>query len=129
MHGKYVRILVVDDDVACRELVTCVLRDAGYVVEAFADPVIALQHMAAAAPDLLVLDYAMPKLSGREVLQTLPRLGLARLPVVVLSASPHAEASLKEGAARWIEKPFLLPELLDAVARCLAAPVTRANCA
>jgi CheY-like chemotaxis protein len=83
--------------------------------------------MVQATPDLLVLDYAMPQMSGRDVLHMLPQVGLTALPVLVLSASPYALASLAEGAMRVVTKPFLLSDLLTAIAECLCLP-TAGSC-
>jgi CheY-like chemotaxis protein len=120
-------IMLVDDDDPSREMIAYMLRDAGYIVQPFANPVAALHHMVQATPDLLVLDYAMPQMSGRDVLHMLPQVGLTALPVLVLSASPYAHASLAEGAMRVVTKPFLLSDLLTAIAECLCLP-TAGSC-
>ncbi|HWQ11701.1 MAG TPA: response regulator [Roseiflexaceae bacterium] len=119
-------ILVVDDDRPSRELIAAILTEAGYHVEGAADGASALGRIATDPPDVLLLDYAMPRMSGRDVLQRLQQMGMQHLPVIVLSASLHAASCLAEGATLLVRKPFTLQELCDAVAQCL--PQDDAGC-
>jgi CheY-like chemotaxis protein len=119
MQSVQPTVLVVDDDSAIRELVTVVLREAGYAVTAVATGEEALERVSADQPDVVVLDYAMPVVSGRDVLAQLSTMGAAAPPVVVLSASLHAEDCLSEGAAYLVHKPFALVDLLGAIEACL----------
>jgi DNA-binding response OmpR family regulator len=109
------RIVVVDDDRACCELITVVLQDAGYTVEAFSNSVDGFRRLTSNPPDLLVLDYAMPVMSGRDILQVLQEHHLTQLPVIILSASTHAVNALSEGAYCWMEKPFMPRDLVSKV--------------
>jgi two-component system, OmpR family, response regulator MprA len=113
-------ILVVDDDPAIRELIASVLGDEGYQVETAQDGHGALAQINASPPHIVILDYAMPKMSGSEVLERLRAQGRENLPVIVVSASIYAERAVNEGATYYIAKPFALPELLNAVTLCLS---------
>jgi two-component system, OmpR family, KDP operon response regulator KdpE len=107
------RVLVVDDEHGIRVYVGANLRRQGYDVLTAANGHEALDVARQTAPDLLVLDLAMPGLDGYGVLERLRRWSQA--PVIVLSA--HADQAdkvraLDLGADDYLTKPFGVPELL-----------------
>jgi two-component system, OmpR family, response regulator MprA len=110
-------ILVVDDDAPIRRMLTRTLEAEGYAVEASADGGSALAAVERAAPDLVVLDVAMPGLDGLAVSQALRRRGLG-LPILMLTArdgiSDRVEG-LDAGADDYLVKPFAPEELLARV--------------
>jgi CheY-like chemotaxis protein len=112
-------ILVVDDDPPIRVMIEALLSDSGFSIVTVPDGATALARIEADPPDVLILDYAMPRMSGREVLREL-RARNSRLPVIVLSASPYAQNCLAEGANFLVQKPFDLEVLLLCIERCLA---------
>jgi DNA-binding response OmpR family regulator len=99
-------VLVVDDDREIRSALADILRDEGYVVREACDGMEALESIAVAKPDLLLLDLMMPVMNGWEVLQSLRRSG-GDLPVVVLSAVP-----LRMSGIDHVTKPVKLDQLL-----------------
>jgi len=115
-------IVVVDDDGMFRESLVQNLSDAGFAPTAFADGPAALQHLVeAGAPDLILLDWKMPGMSGIEVLRHLRELK-ADMPVVfltVLSDQIYEEAGLLGGAVDFIEKPFADETVLSAIKTAL----------
>lgn len=114
-----IRILVVDDDEPTRDLITLTLREADYQVETAADGEQAVAAILANPPQLVVLDYALPRLSGRDVLRRMAAAHLSHVPVLVLSASIYAEQCVDEGAADFLPKPFDLDRLRTVITRCL----------
>jgi CheY-like chemotaxis protein len=112
-------ILVVDDDPAICELIAAVLVDEGYDVATVPDGPSALAHIAVSLPHVIILDYAMPTMSGGDVLAHLSRQELQHVPVIVVSASIYAERAHAEGASYVIAKPFALPSLLQAIRACV----------
>ncbi len=106
-------MLVVDDDLAIREVVSEVLRDEGYEVACAADGVQAMQAMRRAPrPDLVLLDLMMPVMSGWEVLEQVHEDSeLARVPIVVVSAMSAP------GGHEHLSKPIDLDRLLATVKR------------
>lgn len=112
------RALVVDDEPEIRALVRRTLEDAFDVVEA-PDGARALALAAESMPDLVVLDWQMPGISGPEVLTFL----LERrpdLPVIMLTAAlgaDHGSIAGIFGAAAFIAKPFSPGELLETAMR------------
>jgi DNA-binding response OmpR family regulator len=117
------RVLVVDDETRILDFVGRALRAEGFTAHTATDGVGALQMATGAAYDLVILDLAMPGLSGVDVLQEL----IARRPqqrVLVLSARSDIDskvACFNLGADDYVTKPFLLEELLARVRARLRA--------
>src|SRR5215471_718839 len=101
------QIVIVDDDGMFRESLVQNLADAGYVTIGFGDGPAALTHLnAGEAPDVILLDWKMPGMTGIEVLRELRRQKI-EIPVVfltVLSDQIYEEAGLLGGAVDFIEK-------------------------
>src|SRR5204863_6343977 len=110
-------ILVVDDDAPIRRMLSRTLAAEGYAVEASPDGGTALAAVERAAPDLLVLDVAMPGIDGLAVARRLRDKGLG-LPILLLTARdavPDRVAGLDAGADDYLVKPFATEELLARV--------------
>ncbi|MEA2373320.1 MAG: hypothetical protein QOH12_3714 [Solirubrobacteraceae bacterium] len=109
-------ILVVDDDIAIRELVCVLLEGAGYDVRSAADGRSGLRTFHAEPSDLVILDVMMPELDGW---QTLERIrDLSDVPVLMLTArSSELERvrGLRAGGDDYVTKPFGRQELLARV--------------
>jgi two-component system, OmpR family, response regulator MprA len=126
------RILVVDDDPSLRQALKRALRLEGYDVELASDGTEALDAIAADAPDLVVLDVAMPGLDGLEVSRQLRASG-NRVPILMLTARDAVGdrvAGLDAGADDYVVKPFALEELfarVRALSRRSGAPDQRAR--
>lgn len=114
-----IRVLVVEDEQAIRDAVAELLRDEGYEVTTVADGLDALELLAGGIrPDLILLDWRMPRLNGDEFLRERRKLrGVLEIPVIIVSASMTGTtvASMKEGLP-VIRKPFHIEELLELVA-------------
>ena len=123
-----VRVLVVDDEAYITDLIATGLRFVGFEVETAADGREALAKLAATRPDLVVLDIAMPGLTGLEVVERMRRDGVAT-PVVFLTArdAPADRVrGLHLGADDYITKPFSLDELLARIEAILRRVSTSA---
>jgi DNA-binding response OmpR family regulator len=111
-------ILVVDDEADIVEFVVDFLREEGYSVRGALDGDAALTAIADQAPAVILLDLLMPSLNGMALWEHLKLHNLADIPVVLMTASPHAaEAMLASGATEYLPKPFDLDQLLACVAR------------
>jgi two-component system, NtrC family, nitrogen regulation response regulator NtrX len=118
-------ILVVDDEVDIRDLISGILSDEGYETRAAGDSEAALTAVRARRPQLVILDIWLQgsKLDGIQVLDLLKR-EQPDLPVVMISGHGTIEtavASIKKGAYDFIEKPFKADRLLHVVERALEA--------
>ena len=111
------RILVVDDEPALRRALSRALSLERYAVELAADGEQALEVLADGKIDVVVLDVAMPGLSGIDVCRRL-RAARDRTPVLMLTARDGVDdrvAGLDAGADDYLVKPFALRELMARV--------------
>jgi two-component system response regulator MprA len=106
-------VLIVDDEPAVRAALDRALRLDGYEVELAADGREALDRLAEARLDAVVLDVAMPGIDGLEVCRRMREAG-DRTPVLMLTARDAVDdrvAGLDAGADDYLVKPFALKEL------------------
>jgi CheY-like chemotaxis protein len=114
-------VAVVDDDASVRTALGRLLRSAGYAVETFADGAEFISSLPSLRPDCIVLDLAMPKMHGAEVMERLAALGIT-VPVVIVTGSVGTELqarAARAGAGVVIRKPLDDQSLLDEVAAAL----------
>jgi DNA-binding NtrC family response regulator len=123
-------ILVVDDEVGIRELLSEILSDEGYTVRLAENGDQARRERARARPDLVLLDIWMPDTDGITLLKEWARCGQLTMPVVMMSGHATIDTaveSTKLGASDFLEKPIALQKLLSTVGRVLrragAAPL------
>jgi two-component system phosphate regulon response regulator PhoB len=123
MLDRSPRIMVVDDLVDHRELLSQVLVDLGYAVDTVGDAHTALDAIRRGPrPQLVLVDFWMPGMGGHEFLAVLRAESdpaLARIPVVVMTADPDGVAELLAPTPPdlLLEKPFGLRELRRVVVR------------
>jgi len=107
------RVLVIEDDVDVLRLVRSYLEREGFDVLVESDGEAGLRRALADAPDLVVLDWMLPKLDGRVVLERLRRA--APIPVIMLTArgdETDRVVGLELGADDYVTKPFSPRELV-----------------
>jgi CheY-like chemotaxis protein len=113
------RILIVDDFDDARELYSEFLSALDYEVSGAADGPEALNLALPAQHDVIVLDLALPRMDGLEVLRQLRRNpATKRTPIIILSASVGQEPredAMEAGADLFLEKPCLPDELEAAI--------------
>ena len=100
--------MIVDDEPLNLELLERELTDHDYTVQSARNGAEALKMVDSFVPDLVLLDYMMPDMSGLEVLKELRRRGHG-LPVVMITAYATIERlaeAMKEGAYDLVTKPF-----------------------
>jgi len=125
MPGKF-KILVAEDELAIRQLITVRLELAGYEVFTARTGREALGRLAVTRPSAMVLDINMPELDGFGVLEAMkdPRSRIS-VPVLVLTARHGADdvrRAVSLGARDYLTKPFSEAQLLARVARLLRKP-------
>ena len=110
-----IKILIVDDEPLNVDLLEQELAEQGYQTLAAYNGAEALEMLAAHQPDLVLLDWVMPEMSGIEVLQKMrAEAQWATLPVIMLTARTGAEdkvEGLKAGADHYVTKPIDEAEL------------------
>ena len=113
------KILVVDDEETTRKFLRIHLVKCGHEVSEAADGQQAIDQLRKDRFDLIILDIAMPKRNGWEVLQEVrSHSGTKNIPVVILTAKNEDEDMFKgyeAGANYYITKPFTKSQLLFAI--------------
>ncbi len=122
------RILIVEDEPAIRELVAVNLRHAGYLARESGDADSAVTMIEAERPDLILLDWMLPGISGIDFARRLRERASTRdIPIIMLTARAQEGDKLQgfeSGADDYVTKPFSPRELLARVRAMLrrAAP-------
>lgn len=116
-------ILVVDDEMGIRELLSEILSDEGHAVEVAENAQEARAFRAAHTPDLVLLDIWMPDTDGVTLLKEWAAQQLLTMPVIMMSGHATIDTAVeatKIGALNFLEKPIALQKLLQAVEQGLA---------
>jgi twitching motility two-component system response regulator PilH len=116
-------VLVVEDSLAQRQMISDLLKGSGLKVAVACDGVEALERMKALHPDLVVLDIVMPRMNGYEVCRRLKADPKTQHVPVVMCSSKGEEFDrywgMKQGADAYIAKPFEPIELIGTVKQLL----------
>jgi len=116
-------ILVVDDEMGIRELLSEILSDEGHAVEVAENAQQARDFRLRQAPDLVLLDIWMPDIDGVSLLKEWAAQGQLTMPVIMMSGHATIDTAVeatKIGALNFLEKPIALQKLLKAVEQGLA---------
>jgi len=117
------RILVVDDEVGIRELLSEILYDEGHTVELAENAAEARAARLRMRPDLVLLDIWMPDTDGVTLLKEWGSQGLLDMPVVMMSGHATIDTAVEAtriGAVDFLEKPITLQRLLKTVSSGLS---------
>ena len=112
-------VYVVDDDLSVREGLERLLHAAGWKVETFASAQEFLAHRIENLPSCLVLDVALPGLSGLDLQKRIQEAN-REIPIVFITGHkdvPTSVRAMKAGAVEFLMKPFSEEDLLEAIAR------------
>src|SRR3954464_4358430 len=115
-------ILVVDDEMGIRELLSEILSEEGYEVPLAENASEARAFRTRARPDLVLLDIWMPDTDGVTLLKEWASAGLLTMPVVMMSGHATIDTAVQAtriGAYDFLEKPIALQKLLATVGRAL----------
>jgi len=122
-------ILVVDDEVGIRELLSEILFDEGYIVHLAENAEQARAFRLKHCPDLVLLDIWMPDMDGLVLLKEWSSQQLLTMPVVMMSGHGTIETALEAirvGAVDFLEKPIALQKLLKTVLSSMRQGTTTA---
>ncbi|WP_028357219.1 response regulator [Brackiella oedipodis] len=118
------KILVVDDEVGIRELLSEILYDEGHTVEIAENASQARLARQKSRPDLVLLDIWMPDTDGVSLLKEWGSQGLLDMPVIMMSGHATVDTAVEAtriGAMDFLEKPITLQKLLNAVQTALTS--------
>ena len=122
-------ILVVDDELGIRALLSEILSDEGHTVELAENAAQARAYRERERPDLVLLDIWMPDVDGITLLKEWGATGQLTMPVVMMSGHGTIDTAVeatRHGAMAFLEKPITLQKLLRAVELALVKPAPRA---
>jgi len=121
-------ILVVDDELGIRDLLSEILNDEGHQIELAENAAQARAARNRARPDLVLLDIWMPDTDGVTLLKEWSSSGLLTMPVIMMSGHATIDTAVeatKIGAMAFLEKPITLQKLLKAVEQGLSRTTAR----
>ena len=121
------QILVVDDEIGIRELLSEILFDEGYQVHLAENAAQARAYRNEHEPDLVLLDIWMPDTDGVTLLKEWVEQDLLTMPVVMMSGHGTIETAVEAtriGAVDFLEKPIAMQKLLSTIADALKPRVT-----
>jgi DNA-binding NtrC family response regulator len=121
-------ILVVDDELGIRALLSEILTDEGHTVELAENAAQARHVREVLRPDLVLLDIWMPDVDGVTLLKEWSAGGQLSMPVIMMSGHGTIDTAVeatKYGASAFLEKPVTLQKLLRAVEQALVKPTQR----
>jgi DNA-binding NtrC family response regulator len=119
-------ILVVDDEMGIRELLSEILFDEGYRVHLAESAAQARAFRQERAPDVVLLDIWMPEMDGLALLKEWSAEKKLTMPVIMMSGHGTIETAMeavKVGATAFLEKPIALQKLLLTISQAIQAPV------
>ncbi|HRL21081.1 MAG TPA: response regulator, partial [Alcaligenes sp.] len=120
------RILVVDDEIGIRELLSEILYDEGHSVQLAENAAQAREARLRGRPDLVLLDIWMPDTDGVSLLKEWASQGLLDMPVVMMSGHATVDTAVEAtriGAVDFLEKPITMQRLLKTVSSGLERTV------
>ncbi|MGH2412383.1 MAG: response regulator transcription factor [Microcystaceae cyanobacterium] len=116
-------VLVVEDSLAQRQMISDLLKDSGLKVTVARDGMEALEQIQKISPDIIVLDIVMPRMNGYEVCRRLKSDPKTKNVPVVMCSSKGEEFDrywgMKQGADAYIAKPFQAIELIGTIKQLL----------
>jgi DNA-binding response OmpR family regulator len=111
------KILIVEDESGISNFLKQGLEEEGYTIHVASDGLMGLEMAKKEAPDLILLDWMLPKLTGLEVCEAI-RKEDQKTPILFLTAKDTVQETiegLKAGANDYIKKPFSFEELLERI--------------
>jgi two-component system response regulator AtoC len=111
--GSLMKVLIADDEKNMRWILEKNLKSEGFSIVCAEDGEEAFDMFLDEAPDMVILDYKMPKLDGMEVLKRIKKINNS-IPVIMITAHGSTDAAveaMKLGAVDYVSKPFDITEL------------------
>lgn len=117
------RVLVVEDSLPTREMITDLLKNNGWAVKIACDGLEAINLLKEYNPDIVVLDIVMPRMNGYELCRHLKSNPKTQNVPVIICSEKREEFDrywgMKQGADAYIAKPFKAPELIATIKQLL----------
>ncbi|UKO95987.1 response regulator [Nostoc sp. UHCC 0870] len=121
------KVLIADDDDDSRTLLGFLLEQENWEVIEARDGKEAVEKVLQEKPDLLILDYRMPELTGTEVCQHLMLTGINLVTVLVTAHRHIEELTSSVGTSYFVSKPYDIVELLNTIESAYEKSLTQNN--
>ena len=117
MGGGKLKVLLVEDNADVRRLYAIGLNQRGFEVKLAANGAEAVDRVQTERPDYILLDWMMPLMDGREVVERLDSQdGNGDIEIIVISGQP-APPTLPTRVRSWLTKPLTVDELVSEISR------------
>ena len=120
------KVLLVEDNTDCRELLAALLDQLGYQVLQAENGAVAIQKAVNEKPDLILMDLRMPNMDGIQATSCLRESQITKdTPIIICSASvqrQHHDSALKSGAREVVTKPVSIKQIEALILRYLPVP-------
>jgi two-component system, OmpR family, phosphate regulon response regulator PhoB len=117
MGGGKPKVLLVEDNADVRRLYAIGLNQRGFEVKLAANGAEAVDRVLSERPDFILLDWMMPLMDGREVVERLDSQdGAGEIEIIVISGQP-APTTLPGRVRSWLTKPLTVDELVSEIGR------------
>ena len=122
---QMVRVMIADDSDAIRTFLKDVVISSGYSFVAEANNGMdAIDKVKSTSPDILLLDYSMPKKNGLDVLKEIKKFGSTKIIMVTVSDEQELiEKCIQMGASAYLVKPFNPDMVLKAISYTIEQPL------
>lgn len=125
------KVLLVEDNTDCREILATVLGHLGYQVLQAENGAVAIQKAVSEKPDLILMDLSMPKMDGIQATSCLRESETTKdTPIIICSAwvpRQHRDSALRSGAHEVVTKPVSIKQIESLILRYLPVPTGRVN--
>ncbi|MDY6910781.1 MAG: response regulator [Chloroflexota bacterium] len=118
---RFIRILVVDDDPSIIKLLGANLKARDFDVVTAEDGESGFRAIEQTLPDLVVLDYMMPKMTGLDVVKQVRGMG-NNVPIIILTArctASEKEILIEHGVDDYMTKPFIIEDMMKRIHKVL----------
>jgi CheY-like chemotaxis protein len=115
------KVLIVEDNSDVRRLYAIGLNQHGFEVKVAADGAQAVERITTERPDVILLDWLMPLMDGRQVLAKIAEDSLSDdVPIIVISGQPAPEEGEMDPRIRcWLTKPITIEEIVNEISKPL----------
>lgn len=104
------RLLILDDEVDCMSVFTMILRDEGYLVDAYCNPTLALSAFKPQYYDLIIVDYRMADINGLAFIQEIRKHDRIAKAILITAWQPK---TIGHDLQNWFNKILLKPVTLE----------------
>jgi CheY-like chemotaxis protein len=117
-------VLVVDDNIGIRQLLELLFIDKGYEVETAANGKEAIAKVTSRCPDIILLDYKMPRMDGFQTWQEIQKINLS-IPVIMMTGYGNNEMpeTIKQSIQHYVTKPFSIEDIYQLVNKILTEQI------